>query len=130
MLEQAIDTNSKAFKSSVYGLPVFRESRVDGPLLVLKPSVDIAGNRRESRVDSLLKFRESRVDSLPKFLKSSIRVLTTLLESFVNQPMGAVKSGLNSPKSTLFSILSLLKERVDVGCKFHELLVDFGPERS
>ncbi len=184
MLEQAIDTNSKAFNTRVGGLPelletrvnslpMFLKSRVDGllvflescvdsppldlkasidiganllescvdsPLLVVKASIDIAGNRLESGVDGLLVFLkasvkirtkliESRVDSLPKFLRSSICVVTTLLKAFVNQPMGAVKSGLDSPKGSLFSILSLLEERVDVGCEFLELLVDISPER-
>ena len=140
MLEQAINATGKAFKARVDGLAVFLETCVDGPLLVLKASVDIGAKFLETCVDGPLlvlkasvgigtRFLESCVDGLPKFLKTSICVLTILFESFVKQPLGAVKSGLDSPKGSVFSVLSLLEERVDVGCELHELLVDIGPER-
>ena len=118
MVEQSIDTISKAFKLRVNSPTVFLEARVDCLLVFVKASVNIR--------TILL---ESRVDSLPVLLKTSVNIRTIFPESRVNQLMGAVKSGVDGPKGGIFAILSLPEERVDVGCQIHELLVDIGPKR-
>ena len=118
MVEQSIDTISKAFKLRVNSPTVFLEARVDCLLVFVKASVNIR--------TILL---ESRVDSLPVLLKTSVNIRTIFPESRVNQLMGAVKSGVDGLKGGVFAILSLLKERVDVGCQIHELSVNVDAER-
>lgn len=116
MVEQSTDTIGKAFKSSVSSPPVF-----------LQTSVKILTDFLEACVNVPTVVLEAFIDSLLVFLETSVNVPTDVLEASVNQLMGAVKSGLDSPKGGVFAILSLLEERVDVGCQFHELLVDVGP---
>lgn len=108
MVEQSVDPISQAFKS-----------RVSSPAVFLQTSVNI-------RTD----FLEPRVKCLPVFLRTSIKILAKFLESRVNQLIGAVKAGLNRPKGSVFAILSLLEERVDVGCQIHEPVVDIGSNGS